>query len=187
MSIEYASNYSEVIVVTVSRAEPTIRQDGNKVTFGNLEGLYNIRYAEGEYATAGEIKRAGGKVIRASAIDANGEITVTLKPGTYTFCVQYQDETYNYFTVTVQEVGPSFRQDGNKVIFGNLDGLYNVRYAPGVYNTAGEIKRAEGSKVLRSGFIDPDGFITVTLQPGTYTFCVQYVDNTYYYFVVTVE
>ena len=33
----------------------------------------------------------------------DGVITVTdLEPGTYTFCVQYNDQSYNYFTVVVE-------------------------------------------------------------------------------------
>ena len=79
-------------------------QEGNTVTFGNLDGLYNIRYAKGEWKTASEIKKApGAQALKASAIDENGNIVVTLPTaGTYTFCVQYDDESYNYYTVAVE-------------------------------------------------------------------------------------
>ena len=50
-------------------------------------------------------KEAGVEIIvalKASAIDQNGNITVKLTTaGTYTFCVQYDDESYNYYIITV--------------------------------------------------------------------------------------
>ncbi len=77
-------------------------QEGNKVTFGGLDDMHIIRYALGEYTTSTQIKAApGSKALKASSIDENGYITVTLNPGTYTFCVQYDDESYNYYKITV--------------------------------------------------------------------------------------
>ena len=80
-----------------------MEQQGSTVTFGSLDGLYNIRYAKGEYSTAAQIKAASGsKALKASAIDENGNITVKLTEGTYTFCVQYDDESYNYYKIVVE-------------------------------------------------------------------------------------
>ncbi|MBQ4601584.1 MAG: hypothetical protein IJB24_06725, partial [Clostridia bacterium] len=75
----------------------------NVVTIGNIDDLYVIRYAPGEYTTSAQIKAAAGsKALKAdSAVD--GVITVkNLKAGTYTFCVQYNDESYNYYVITVE-------------------------------------------------------------------------------------
>jgi len=76
--------------------------EGSTVTFTSLDDLKVIRYAKGEYTTSNQIKNAeGSRVIKSDAI-SDGFITVTLEGGTYTFCVQYNDESYNYYTVTVE-------------------------------------------------------------------------------------
>lgn len=85
----------------VTKKAPSFTQEGNTVTFGELDGLKVIRYAKGIYTTSGEIKRAQGSVGLTSSKIKDGMIKVTLKPGTYTFCVQYDDESQNFYTVTV--------------------------------------------------------------------------------------
>ena len=62
-----------------------------------------IRYAMGEYTTSSQIKAAmGSKALKADKI-VDGVIAVKdLKSGTYTFCVQYDDESYNYYIITVE-------------------------------------------------------------------------------------
>jgi len=81
---------------------PTFTQEGNKVTIGNLDDLKVIRYAKGEYTTSAQIKAAPGSVAINGKNVTTDEVTVTLKSaGTYTFCVQYNDESYNYYTVVV--------------------------------------------------------------------------------------
>ncbi|MBQ4560929.1 MAG: glycoside hydrolase family 18 protein [Clostridia bacterium] len=104
VAVQYNDGYTDIYTYEVVQKVPTIEQNGNKVTFGNLDGLYNIRYAKGEWSTSSEIKKApGAQALKASAIDENGNITVTLPTaGTYTFCVQYSDESYNYYTITVE-------------------------------------------------------------------------------------
>ncbi|MBQ3183138.1 MAG: hypothetical protein IJB57_05675, partial [Clostridia bacterium] len=78
-------------------------QSGNVVTIGNIDDLYVLRYAPGEYSTAAQIKAAeGSKAVKASAA-VDGVITIKgLKSGTYTFCVQYNDESFNYYVITVE-------------------------------------------------------------------------------------
>ncbi len=101
LTVEYNNGYVKVFSCDVAKKTPAVEQQGNSVTFGDLDGLVMIRYAMGEYTVASEIKKAeGSRVIKgASAVD--GKISVTLTAGTYTFCVQYDDESYNYITVTV--------------------------------------------------------------------------------------
>ena len=102
--VEYNNGYKHFHYYNVEQKVATMVQEGNTVTFGNLDGLYNIRYAKGEWKTSSEIKKApGSQALKASAIDENGNIKVTLPTaGTYTFCVQYDDESYNYYTVVVE-------------------------------------------------------------------------------------
>ncbi len=99
--VEYNHGYQHIHQYYVEKKTPTLTQDGNKVTFGDLEGLVVLRYAKGTYTTASEIKAAAGSKALKSSNMVDGEITVALTEGTYTFCVQYDDESYNYFTVTV--------------------------------------------------------------------------------------
>ena len=100
--VEYDNGYVKVFHHDLVKKKPTVEQDGNTVTFGDLDGLVMIRYAKGEYKTSSEIKKAtGSKAIKPEAI-ADGKISVTLDPETYTFCVQYDDESYNYYTIMVE-------------------------------------------------------------------------------------
>ncbi|MBR4881754.1 MAG: hypothetical protein IKU19_07455, partial [Clostridia bacterium] len=78
-------------------------QDGNTVTIGNIDDLYIVRYAAGQWSTSSQIKKAPGSVAVKASAAVDGVITVkNLKAGTYTFCVQYNDESYNYYTVVVE-------------------------------------------------------------------------------------
>ena len=100
--VEYNNGYKHIHHHYVEPKVPTMEQNGNTVTFSELDGLVMVRYAKGEYTTSAQIKKApGSKVIKPDAI-ADGKISVTLEKGTYTFCVQYDDESYNYYTVVVE-------------------------------------------------------------------------------------
>lgn len=102
VAIVYDNGYEVIYHYDVQQKVPTMLQSGNTVTFGDLEGLNLIRYAKGTYTTSNQIKYAeGSKVLKSDAM-INGFITVTLEKGTYTFCVQYLDESFNYYTVTVE-------------------------------------------------------------------------------------
>ncbi len=102
VSVEYNNGYVKVFHYNVEKKTPTVEHSGNTVTFGDLEGLVTLRYAKGEYTAVGEIKRANGSKALKPANIADGRIEVALDPGTYTFCVQYDDESYNYYTITVE-------------------------------------------------------------------------------------
>lgn len=86
----------------VTKKTPEMTQEGSTITFTALDDLKVIRYAEGEYTTSNQIKNASGsKYIQGSKVE-NDIVSITLESGTYTFCVQYNDESYNYYTVTVE-------------------------------------------------------------------------------------
>ncbi|MBQ3182541.1 MAG: leucine-rich repeat protein [Clostridia bacterium] len=100
--VEYNNGYVKVFHYDVTKKVPTVEHERNNVTFGDLDGLVMIRYAEGEYATSSEIKKApDSKVIKPDAI-VDGKISVTLEAGTYTFSVQFDDESYNYYKVVIE-------------------------------------------------------------------------------------
>ena len=101
IAVVYNHGYEVMLTYNVQQKVPTFVQNGNTVTFGDLDDLNVVRYAKGTYTTSAQIKAAAGsKALKASSI-IDGQITVTLDPGTYTFCVQYYDESYNYFVVNV--------------------------------------------------------------------------------------
>ncbi len=99
--VEYNNGYQKVFHYDVRQKKPAMEQNGNSVTFAGLEGLNVLRYAKGEYSTVSQIKAAkGSRALKLSSM-INGKITVDLDLGTYTFCVQYDDESYNYYIVTI--------------------------------------------------------------------------------------
>ncbi len=99
--VQYNNGFTKAFRYNVTHREPTVIQNENTVSFSGLDGLYIIRYAKGEFSTSNEIKNAeGSQYVRPSAA-VDGVITVTLEPGTYTFCVQYNDDSYNYYVITV--------------------------------------------------------------------------------------
>ncbi len=103
VSAEYYNGYIEIFKFEAGKKTPAFEQDGNTVKIGNIDGLYIVRYAPGVWATSGEIKRAPGSQYIRPAAAVDGVITVTLEPGVYSFSIQYKDDSYNYYTVTVED------------------------------------------------------------------------------------
>ncbi len=102
--VEYNNGYVKVFHYDVQKKTPYIEKHGNKITIDNLDGLNVIRYAEGEYFTSKEIKAAKGSVVIKPNELSDGIFTVNLDAGTYSFCVQYNDESYYYYHCTVTDL-----------------------------------------------------------------------------------
>lgn len=103
VAVCYENGYTVIVNVDIVMKTPTFEQEGNTVTFGNLDGLKVARYVMGEYTTSSQIKKAPGSVALTASKVVDGKLTVTLKSsGIYSFCVQYDDESYNYYTVVVE-------------------------------------------------------------------------------------
>ncbi|MBR5515636.1 MAG: leucine-rich repeat domain-containing protein, partial [Clostridia bacterium] len=82
----------------VIKSSPTVTRDGgNDITFGELSNLKVIRYAKGEFENSNQIKNAANSVAVSGKNLNSDTYTVTLDRETYTFCVQYNDESYNYY------------------------------------------------------------------------------------------
>ena len=100
--VEYNNGYIKVFHHELEQKKPTVEREENTIIFSDLDGLVMVRYAKGEYTTSTEIKKAtGSRTCKPDAI-VDGRISVALEPGTYTFCVQYDDESYNYYTVVIE-------------------------------------------------------------------------------------
>mgnify|MGYP003303955742 CR=1 FL=1 len=77
------------------------------------------------------------------------------------------------------------------VIDGNLynyEGTKLIRYAPGKYTTAGNIKKAPGVQYKKADAINENGEIVLSgLTTGRWSFMVQYNDDSYNFYVLDVE
>ncbi|MBR4881158.1 MAG: hypothetical protein IKU19_04450 [Clostridia bacterium] len=101
VAVVYNNGYTVMYYYDVQQKVPEMTQKGNVISFFELDDLKLIRYAEGEYVTSKEIKNAkGSKVVKPEDLNY-GFFQIELDPGTYTFCVQYNDESYNYYVVNV--------------------------------------------------------------------------------------
>ena len=86
----------------VIKSSPTVTRDGgNDITFGNLSDLKVLRYVKGEFENSYDIKRANGSVAISGKNINSDTYTATLERETYTFCVQYNDESYNYYVTGI--------------------------------------------------------------------------------------
>lgn len=102
VAVCYENGYTKIYTAEIRQKVPTFIQEGNTVTFGDLDDLKVIRYAKGVYETSTQIKNAPDSVSVSGKNITTDSYSVILNAGTYTFCVQYNDESYNYFTVTVE-------------------------------------------------------------------------------------
>ncbi|MBR6513467.1 MAG: hypothetical protein IKT46_01405 [Clostridia bacterium] len=133
--VEYNNGYVEAYHYNVTKKKPVLAQSAGKLTFTNLDGLVNLRYAMGKYTTSSEIKNAEGSVtLKASDIDENGNIVIKgLPAGLYSFVVQYDDDSYNYYLVTVEdafadsiEIGSNRQMLWDDTIINESDGSYSI-------------------------------------------------------------
>ncbi len=102
--VEFNNGYKHFHYYNVEKKVPAFTQDGNVVTIGDLDDLYIVRYAFGKYTTSNNIKNApGSKYLKAADI-VNGELKIELtEAGRWSFMVQYNDESYNFYLITVDE------------------------------------------------------------------------------------
>ncbi|MBE6686197.1 MAG: hypothetical protein E7591_03100 [Ruminococcaceae bacterium] len=178
------------LYVDINVTEPAFSSNGLQLTVSNLEGIKVIRTAYGEYKSGAQIKAAEGS----RAFTAKGvlkgvdEYTIQYREnGRVTVAVCYENGYTKIYVTDILQKTPSFTQNDNVVTFGELDGLKVVRYAKGEYTTSAQIKAAPGSVAIKADKV-VNGLLSVELKSaGTYTFCVQYDDESYNYYTVTVE
>ncbi|MBR6514033.1 MAG: metallophosphoesterase [Clostridia bacterium] len=188
--IRYDDGSYVISKTDVTGAEPEYTVNGLQLTVNNLENIKVIRTAYGEYTSVSAMKRAETHRAFTAKNDIKGKDSYMIQyreNGAVTVAVCYNDGYTEFYTYTVEKKTPTMEQNGATVTFGSLDGLYNIRYAKGEYATSSEIKKAPGAVALKPSSIDENGNITVVLSTGTYTFCVQYDDESYNYYTVTVE
>ena len=101
--VEYNNGYKHFHYYNVEKKVPAFTLEGNKVTVGDLDDLYIVRYAPGKYTTANAIKNAEGSRFFKPSDIVNGEIVIdNLTEGRWSFMVQYNDESYNFYLIDVK-------------------------------------------------------------------------------------
>lgn len=188
--IRYTDGSYRVLKTEITGVEPEFTVNGLQLTVKNLENVKVIRTAYGDYDKVSTMKKVTshrGFTAKSSIKGADEYLIQYRDKGTVTVAVVYNDGYEAFYTYEVQQKIPTIEQKENTVVFGNLDGLYNIRYAKGEYKTSAQIKAAAGSVAVKPSRIDENGNITVKLSVGTYTFCVQYDDESFNYYTITVE
>ncbi|MBR5515307.1 MAG: polysaccharide deacetylase family protein [Clostridia bacterium] len=107
IGVVYNNGYEELYKYEVAKRVPVVTKEDQTITFSNLEHLQNIRYAKGVYTNSADIKNAQGSVTVKKTDVVNNTFSVTLEYGTYSFCVQYDDESYNYYTFEIAPLAPT--------------------------------------------------------------------------------
>lgn len=186
VAVVYNNGYQEIYKYQVTKKTPGFEQNGTSVSFDNLEGLKVLRYAKGDYSTSGEIKRAEGSVALNTNALIDNKITINLtSSGRYTFCVQYDDESYNYYTVDVEvpvvpEPEPEPEPEPLEGAATNLtvsqafsDNMIVQRDEPfSVWGTADPLSGKVGvafGDVMTSAEVDSQGFWKATF-PNTFSY-----------------
>ncbi len=188
--IRYEDGSYVILKENVSGAEPDFSENGLQLTIDDLENVKVIRTAYGEHSTVSSMKKAQTHRAFTAKNEIKGADSYKIQyrdNGIVTVAVCYNDGYTQFHTYEVSKKTPTVEQQGSTVIFGDLDGLYNIRYAKGEYTTSAQIKAAAGSVAIKPSKIDENGNITVKLTEGTYTFCVQYDDESYNYYTVIIE
>jgi len=188
--IRYNDGSMNLLNLYVNVIEPLFNANGLQLTVINLDGIKVIRTAYGEYKTAAKIKAAEGARAFSAKDVLKGieEYTIQYRQnGVVTVAVCYLNGYTKIYTVEIQQKVPTMVQNDNIVTFGNLDDLKVIRYAKGEFTTSSQIKNAAGSVAINGKNVTTE-FVTVELKSaGTYTFCVQYNDESYNYYTVVVD
>lgn len=181
---------NKIVKVYITVNEPEFTPMGLQLHIGNLEGVKTIRTAYGEYDTVSAIKRAEGAraFTEKNVLKGASEYTIQYREnGTASVIVCYNNGYVKVYQFEVKKTIPDFNHERNTVTIGNLDNLQVIRYALGEYDTASELKRAPGCVSYTKHDV-VDGVITVSdLKDGTYTFLVQYKDESYNFYTVEVK
>ncbi len=188
--VRYNDGTSSLFHETLVVDEPVFATNGLQVTVSNLPDVRVIRTAYGEWNTVGELKATD--TIRnfsaKTAIKGKDPYTIQYREdGVVTVIVEYNNGYQKVFHYEVKAKQANCVHNGSTVLFNELDGFVMIRYAMGEYTTAAQIKRASGSKVIKPADLSGEYAIVSGLEKGTYTFCVQFDDESYDYYTVTVE
>ena len=188
--VRYNDGRTALFHETLTVEEPEITVNGLQVTVSNIPDVKVIRTAYGVYNTPGDVKRAeGARNFSGKAVIKGAEeyMLQYRENGTVTVAVEYNNGYVKVFHCEINMKQASCTLSGRTVLLRKLDDFVMIRYAPGEYSTSAEIKRASGSKVIKPADLTGEYAIVSDLAKGTYTFCVQFDDESYNYFKIVIE
>ena len=169
----------------------SVSADKMKISLENLAGAKDFFVAKGNYNTYRELKPF--YIYRATYLkfDKTGKFDYTVaEPGEYTVIVRYADGSADQvFHIEIKaEVSTAITTEGKKVTVDNLDDIYVIRCAPGVWETSGQVKRAEGCRNFTYRTINgADSYSFICKEAGTYTVVVQYNSGLTVVETITIE
>ncbi|MBR5515295.1 MAG: InlB B-repeat-containing protein [Clostridia bacterium] len=179
-----------IVKINITVTEPEFTPMGLQLNIKNLDGVKVVRTAYGEYDSVSSIKKAEGSRAFSSKNVLSGvsEYTIQYREnGTATVIVCYNNGYVKVYKFEVKKTVPDFKHENDTVTIGNLDNLQVIRYASGEYTTSSELKKAPDC-VQFTKYDAVDGIITVSkLKFGTYTFLVQYKDESYNFYTIEVK
>ena len=188
--IRYNDGTVDLIHHTLTVDTPVFDVNGLQLTVSNLPDVKIIRTAYGHYTSVADIKKAAGvrNFSNKNDIKDRDEYMIQFREeGEVTVIVEYNNGYKHFYYFNVEKKVPAFTQEGNKVTIGDLDDLYIVRYAPGKYTTAKNIKNAPDSRFLKASDIVNGEIVIDNLTEGRWSFMVQYNDESYNFYLIEVK
>ncbi|MBQ3184096.1 MAG: InlB B-repeat-containing protein [Clostridia bacterium] len=189
--IRYNDGTADVIHHTLTVDYPEFKENGLQVTVTNIPDIKIIRTAYGHYESVSEIKAATGVRNFSNKNDIKNAESYMIQyrdEGEVTLIVEYNNGYKHFYYYNVEQKVPTYTLEGDTITFGDLDDLYIIRYAPGKYTTANNIKNAPGSQYKKADSIDANGEIVIDgLTAGRWSFMVQYNDESYNFYVLDIE
>ncbi|MBE6574250.1 MAG: leucine-rich repeat domain-containing protein [Ruminococcaceae bacterium] len=128
--VRYNDGHSIVYKYNVTKKTPKLTSAGNTVNISGLKDFLVIRYAKGEYTTSNALKNAPDCTNISRKNHNEDSICFTLENATYTFCVQYKDESYNFYTVKTDSEKPKIYCVGDSLTMGIETGWGNIVDVP---------------------------------------------------------
>ncbi len=189
--VRYNDGSYDALHIDLVADKPVFTENGLQLIVSNLPDVKNIRTAYGTWNTIKELKATDTlrNFSAKAAIKGKDPYTIQYRTeGEVTVIVEYNNGYIAVYHYNVAKKKPVLAQSAGKLTFAGLDGLVNIRYVMGRYTNASQIKNAEGSVTLKPSDINGDGNIVIAgLPAGLYSFVVQYDDESYNYYMVTVE
>ncbi len=185
--IRYNDGTFDVIHHELTVDYPVLVENGLQAIIQNIPDIKIIRTAYGHHTSVESIKKASTVRYfnnKTAIKDAEEYMIQYRDEGEVTIIVEYNNGYKHYFYYNVAKKVPTVVQNGGTVTFGNLDDLYIIRYAPGKYTTAGNIKNAPGVQYKKAVDINENGEIVLSgLTTGRWSFMVQYNDDSYNFYL----
>ena len=189
--IRYNDGTFDVIHHTLTVTTPVLVENGLQAIITNIPDIKIIRTAYGHYESVADIKNASTVRYfnnKTAIKDAEQYMIQYREEGEVTIIVEYNDGYKHFFYYNVAKKVPTYTLEGNVITFGNLDDLYIIRYAPGKYTTAGNIKKAPGVQYRKLDSANENGEIVIDgLTAGRWSFMVQYNDDSYNFYVLDIK